>query len=151
MAPNDTAELVREPALASRIGVGAEVMTALTSCTVHSRPCPLAVGEIIARADPPDGEHSRQHREDRSGGAERDHEPARRSRPHYSGGFLSGGFLSGGFLSGGFLGGAVVRALLAELLAVAEDLGGDLEEQTEKLLADLADPDRASHLTASAL
>jgi LysM repeat protein len=40
---------------------------------------------------------------------------------------------------------------IAQLLAVAEDLGGDLEEQTEKLLADLADPDRANHLTASAL
>ena len=42
-------------------------------------------------------------------------------------------------------------AAIAQLLAVAEDLGGDLEEQTEKLLADLADPDRANHLTASAL
>ncbi|GAA4757648.1 hypothetical protein GCM10023328_46930 [Modestobacter marinus] len=40
---------------------------------------------------------------------------------------------------------------IAQLLAVAEDLGGDLEEQTEKLLADLADPNRANHLTASAL
>jgi len=40
---------------------------------------------------------------------------------------------------------------IAQLLGVAEDLGGDLEEQTEKLLADLADPNRANHLTASAL
>ena len=40
---------------------------------------------------------------------------------------------------------------VAQLLAVAEDLGGDLEDQTEKLLADLADPARADHLTASAL
>ncbi|MCZ2814469.1 hypothetical protein O2W15_23810 [Modestobacter sp. VKM Ac-2979] len=40
---------------------------------------------------------------------------------------------------------------IAQLLAVADDLGGDLEEQTEKLLADLADPDRANDLTTRAL
>lgn len=40
---------------------------------------------------------------------------------------------------------------IAQLLAVADDLGGDLEEQTEKLLADLADPDRTNDLTTRAL